>query len=121
MARYRSSFKHYDENRLLVSMLFYIATCSFFGGIFIVRYKLELILGVPAVAGFFAYYLLLALRADSPVQNPERLHQQRGWMAYALGCTMLFVLLMFIEIPVLYDWFRVEAAGIDPLWRLGGR
>lgn len=118
-ARYRRSFEVYDEPRLLSSMVFYISACALFSGIFLVRYKLELILCVPFVAGFFAYYVALGMKSDSPVQNPEKLYRQHGFFAYALGITALFVTLMFVEIPRLYEWFGVEPATFAPLWRIG--
>jgi len=119
-ASYRRSFRHYDESRLLVSMMFYVTACALFAGIFIVRYKLELILCVPVVAGFFAYYLSLGLKEDSPMQNPEKLHKEKGFFAYALFTAAVFVALMFMEIPALYELFNVEPSTFEPLWTLGG-
>lgn len=118
-ARYRRSFATYDEAKLLASMVFYVTACALFSGIFLVRYKLELILCVPAVAGFFALYVTIGLRENSPVQNPEKLHRERGFFAYALGVTALFVTLMFVEIPALYDLFGVQPSTFAPLWRIG--
>jgi len=119
-ARYRRSFEHYDEERLLVSMMFYAAACALFGGVFIVRYRLELVACVPLLAGFFAYYFKLGLRPDSPVQNPERLHGERRFLGYLLATVGLFVALMFTDIPVLYDLFNVEPSHVSALWSLGG-
>jgi 4-hydroxybenzoate polyprenyltransferase len=118
-ARYRGSFGHYTEDRLLISMFFYVAACALFAGIFIVRYHMELILFIPMAAGFFAYYLKLGLQADSPVQNPEKLHRERGFLVYVIASVALFILLMFTHIPVLYDLFNVEISKTDPLWTLG--
>ena len=119
-AGYRRSFNFYTEERLLVSILFYATACALFAGIFIVRYHLELILVAPFAAGVFAYYLHLGLMPDSPTQNPEKLYRQRGFFAYMLLCTVLFVALMFTRIPVLYTWFNVESSIASPLWTLGG-
>lgn len=118
-AAYRRSFRHYDEERLLVSMFFYAVTAALFGGIFILRYHLELVLCVPAVAGLFAYYLRLGMLADSPAERPESLYRHRGFVTYLLLCTALFVTLLFVSIPVLYDWFNVEATTMRPLWTVG--
>lgn len=117
-ARYRKSFRYYDDARLLASMAAYLVAGALFGGIFIVRYKLELILCVPVVAGFFAFYMALSMRDDSPVQHPEKLYRERSFFAYALVTTGVFVALMFLELPFLYTLFQVEAAGIQPLWSL---
>ncbi|MFT7169835.1 MAG: decaprenyl-phosphate phosphoribosyltransferase [Paracoccaceae bacterium] len=118
-ARYRRSFAVYNESRLLASMIFYVASCALFSGIFVIRYKVELILCVPFVAGFFAFYVALGLKEDSAVQNPEKLYREKPFFAYALGITALFIVLMFIEIPALYSWFGVEPSSFEPLWRLG--
>ncbi len=120
-AQYRKSFGYYTEERLLVSMFFYVAMCALFAGIFIVRYHTELILFIPVAAGFFAYYLKLGLQADSPVQNPEKLFRERGFLLYMTLSAALFVVLMFTHISVLYDWFNIEPSHIHPLWMLGTR
>ncbi len=118
-AAYRRSFRHYDEERLLVSMFFYAMNAALFGGIFILRYHLELVLCVPAVAGLFAYYLRLGMLTDSPAERPESLYRHRGFMVYLLACTVLFIALLFVRIPALYDWLNVEPASMRPLWTVG--
>jgi len=117
-AKYRSSFGYYTEDRLLISMFFYVTACALFAGIFIVRYHMELILFIPMAAGFFAYYLKLGLQDNSPVQNPERLHREWGFLVYMIASVTLFILLMFTHIPVLYDLFNVDLSQTDPLWTL---
>jgi decaprenyl-phosphate phosphoribosyltransferase len=118
-SQYRKSFGHYDENRLLVSMFFYAIISALFSGIFIVRYRVELILFVPLAAGFFGYYLKLGLQHDSPVQHPEKLYRERGFVRYLVASMVVLVLLMLVHVPVLYDVFNVEPARIDPLWTIG--
>jgi hypothetical protein len=56
--------------------------------------------------------------ADSPTQNPERLYRQRGFVSYVVICFVVFVGLMFTEIPVLYRWFNVEPSSTPTLWHL---
>jgi len=118
-AAYRRSFAWYTEERLLVSVFFYGTACALFAGIFIVRYHIELILFAPFAAGMFAYYLHIGMRPNSPVQNPEKLYRQRGFFAYMVVSTVVFVLLMFTSIPFMYELFNVDPASMDPLWTLG--
>jgi 4-hydroxybenzoate polyprenyltransferase len=117
---YRRSFGFYDEERLLVSLVFYATACALFAGIFIVRYHLELILFAPFAAGMFAFYLHIGMKPNSPVQNPEKLYRQHAFFAYMLLSTVVFVLLMFTSIPVMYDLFNVDSAAAAPLWTIGG-
>lgn len=118
-AAYRRSFEYYTEERLLISLFFYATTCALFAGIFVVRYHVELILFAPLAAGLFAYYMKLGLLPDSPVQNPEKLYRQKGFLAYLIVCVLVFVVLMFTSIPMMYRLFNVEPSGTSPLWTLG--
>ena len=117
LLRYRRSFRGYDESRLLASMVFYLVAGAVMGGIFVVRYKVELILGVPFYAGFFAYYMSIGMRKDSPVQHPERLYRESAFFVFALLTTIVFIGLMFLHMPALYDLFGVQPAGSDELWK----
>lgn len=117
-AAYRNSFRYYDENRLLVSLIFYITSFALFSGVFIIRYHLELILIFPLVAGFVCYYMHIALKPDSAAQNPEKLYREKGLMAYLVLCVVAFFALMFVQIPALYDFFNVLPSPVDPLWKI---
>ncbi len=114
-ASYRRSFAHYDESRLLVSIMFYATLCAFFGSIFMVRYKIELILFMPFVAGFCAYYMKLGLKPNSPVQNPEHLYKEKGFVTYGILSFVLFVLLMFGRVDALHELFEVMPSNA-PVW-----
>jgi hypothetical protein len=118
-AQYRKSFRSYTEERLLVSMLFYATLCALFMGVFMIRYHVDLVLFVPVAAGFFAYYLKLGLQDNSPVQHPEQLYKDQGFLLYMTLSVVLFVLLMFVHIPVLYALFHIAPSSIPPLWTLG--
>ncbi len=115
-AAYRGSFRYYTDEKLLVSMFFYASSAALTLGVFIVRYKLELLLSLPLIAGFFSYYIHVTLKADSPVQNPERLYREKGLMFYLVLCLAVFLSLMFIEVPALYDLFNVTPSKVKALW-----
>jgi len=115
---YRSSFRHYDEGRLIQSMFFYATASALFLGVFIIRYHLELILGIPLVAGFFSYYMRVTLKPDSPAQSPERLYRERGLMVYLVVCVAALLLLMFVRIDLLYELFNVPSPEVPTLWRI---
>jgi decaprenyl-phosphate phosphoribosyltransferase len=117
-ATYRRSFEYYTDQRLLLSVFFYATASAFFGGIFIVRYHLELILFVPLAAGVLTYYLMISFYPNSPVQHPEKLYREARFMMYLVGSMVIFAVLMFIQIPILYEWFLVEPSTVI-LWTLG--
>ena len=99
-------------------MFFYVTCFALFLGIFIIRYHLELILIVPLVAGFVSYYLHIAFKQDSAAQAPEKLYKEKGLVAYLVVCVVVFVGLMFVQVPALYDLFNVAPANTPPLWKL---
>jgi 4-hydroxybenzoate polyprenyltransferase len=104
-AGYRSSFRWYDEERLLISIVYYAAAFGLFFGIFLIRYRIELLLSVPFLAGFVAMYIHLGYRPDSPVQYPERLYRHHAFVAYTCFCALLMTVLMFIDLPALDGLF----------------
>ena len=102
---YRASFGHYDQERLLVSITYYAVAFGLFLGIFLLRYRLELILSVPLIAGFLAWYIHLGFKEDSPAQYPETLYKQTGFLAFACLCVATMLALLFINVPVLETIF----------------
>jgi len=109
-AAYRKSFAHYTEERLIISILYYVAAFGLFFGIFLIRYRLEFILSVPFIAGFIAWYMHVGYLEDSPAQYPERLHKQRGMLLYIALCMAVLLLLLYIDLPFLYALFEETTA-----------
>lgn len=98
---YRKSFHYYSETTLLISAFFYAMCSVFFIGIFLIKYRIELVLLVPALIGLYCYYFYLSFSEDSSVQKPEKLYREKGLMLYCLVLIVLFALLMTVDIPVL--------------------
>jgi len=89
---YRKSFRHYTQESLLNSVVFYAATAMLFFGAFIMRYRMELILSFPLIAWLMAIYFGLSFRHESAVQNPEKLYREpRLMMVLALCIVVLAV------------------------------
>jgi len=102
---YRKSFKHYNPYYLILSMVYYGSAFGMFFGIFIIRYRIELLLSVPFIAGFIPVYMRLAFWEDSPAQYPEKLYKQRGLVIYTSFCMLMTLCLLFIDIPILEKAF----------------
>src|SRR5258708_6096003 len=102
---YRASFKYYTPESLLVSVLFYASTAMLFLGAFIIRYRIELILGFPLVALTMSIYLKLAFKPGSSTQNPEKLYREPLLMASFTATSLVMCPLLFIRIPPLGLFF----------------
>jgi len=105
---YRRSFQYYREDTLLISSFFYAMCAGFFLGVFLVKYRIELLLGLPLVALLFAWYLKIGMKPESAAQHPERLYRERGFIAYVGLVAFVLTALVYIDIPAL-KWFLNNA------------
>lgn len=98
-AGYRRSFGWYNDERLLVGILFYAAFFGMAAGIFTIRYRLELVLATPLVAVCMAYYLHIGFRTHSPAQHPENLFSERKLVVLVLLTFLACTFLLFYDLP----------------------
>ena len=99
--RYRKSFLHYSEKSLLISSFFYAMFSVFFTGVFLVKYRIELLLAIPFLCGLFCLYFSIGLKKDSAAQKPEKLFREKALMLYLICFLVLVVALLFVNIPQL--------------------
>lgn len=111
---YRRSFQFYNEQRLLVSIMFYASFAMLMLGAFIIRYRLECILAFPLVALLMAVYLSLAFKPDSAVQRPEGLYREPALLLSATAAAVVLAVFLFVDVPFLYRWFAPLRAGLIP-------
>jgi 4-hydroxybenzoate polyprenyltransferase len=104
-AKYRNSFRYYSETKLLLSIIYYGTAFGLFGGIFLIRYRIELILSVPFLAGLIAAYMRLGFLEDSPAQYPERLYKQKWFVGYTTLCFLIVFSLLFVDVPFIHILF----------------
>jgi len=104
-ASYRKSFQHYTERRLLESVVFYASFSMLMFGLFIARYRLELIFSFPLVALMMSTYSDLAFKPHSAVQNPEKLFREPRLMVELAVVVAVVVLLLHFDMPWLHRLF----------------
>ncbi len=100
-ARYRTSFKHYTEERLLLSAFFYASCASFFLAIFLIKYRIEFLLSFPLFAALFTWYLALGMKPVSPAQSPEQLFKERSFLVFTALLILTITALFLVDIPAL--------------------
>lgn len=113
LARYRRSFYGYTEINLTTSVFCYALLSTAFMAIFLVKYRIEYILVLPAIIMLFGKYLSLSMRPGSTAQKPEHLFKERRLLAIALLVGVLFVALTFIDIPALEYFSSQKFISID--------
>jgi 4-hydroxybenzoate polyprenyltransferase len=100
-AAYRRSFRHYNEARLLNSIIFYGCCSMLFLGAFIILYRIELLLAFPLVALVMAVYFSLAFKPDSSAHRPEGLYREKTLMLTVVLCMVALIGLLFVDVPAL--------------------
>ena len=103
---YRKSFKYYTEVKLLVSSFFYAMCATFFIGVFMIKYRMQYILGMPLIFGLFCFYLAIAFKPDSAAQQPEKLYKEKSLLIYLLILVVVLIALTFIDIPMPDYWLN---------------
>ena len=101
LARYRASFAGYSEIRLTVCCFVYALASTFVLAVFLMKYRIEYLLTAPVVIVLFGWYLGLSMRPGSSAQKPEKLFRERGLMVLVALLAVLFLLLTFVDIPLL--------------------
>jgi hypothetical protein len=100
-ALYRRSFGRYSEASLLLSAFFFAICSAFFIGIFLIKYRIGLILTFPLFAALFTWYLAIGLRQDSAAQQPEKLYREIPFLCFAAITFLATVVLFAFQLPAL--------------------
>lgn len=98
-AKYRRSFKFYTEDRLLISILLYATASALFGGIFLFKHRIELLIVFPLYSIVYGWYLSIGMKPNSAAQHPEHMYQERGFVLFFIFVALLSIACFFIEIP----------------------
>jgi 4-hydroxybenzoate polyprenyltransferase len=101
LARYRASFARYDEISLTASCFVYALISAMALAIFFIKYRVEYVLMLPAIALLFGKYLAMAMHPASAAQKPEALFAERGLMAIVAAIVAIFALCTVVDIPAL--------------------
>lgn len=97
--RYRRSFRTYSERSLAILSFFCAVLSVFFIGVFLIKYRIELLLFMPFFIGLFCYYAHIACKEDSAAQRPEKLYREKGLLLYILILAVVFAVTMTVDIP----------------------
>ena len=109
-AAYRSSFRFYDEPRMLALMVCYASGFMFFIAVVLVKFHPEFILACPLLMVYLGYYTALTLRPNSIVQTPENLFRDRKLLWLTLLVSVSLAVLAFVDIPWIGEFLEIEGA-----------
>jgi len=101
LVRYRASFAGYSEVSLNISCFIYGLLSTFFLAVFLIKYRIEYLLLMPAVIMLFGYYLKIATQPNSSAQSPEKLFREPTLMLLVGMLIVLFGVATWVDIPFL--------------------
>lgn len=110
-SKYRPSFRHYSEASLLICMIVHISCFMLMYGVLSVKYKPELLLAVPLLVGFIAWFFRLAFNKDDVIQHPERIARRPAFMTYCLLIFVVVVLLATVDLQIWSAWTGIPSRG----------
>lgn len=113
---YRKSFAGYTQTSLILSSFYYAMLCCFFLGVFIIKYRIELVLVMPLIAFLFVWYFAIGLREDSAAQRPEKLYREKAFMTYVVFLCVFVLAILVLELP----WLQVLVEPIHLARPAGG-
>jgi 4-hydroxybenzoate polyprenyltransferase len=96
---YRKSFRRYSENMLVASSFCYALAATFLIGIFLVKYRVELVFSIPFLIGLFGKYTAIAYHEDSSAQKPEKLFRERALMLLSAAFFLSLVFGLVQDMP----------------------
>ena len=95
LVEYRKSFKHYTEERIIISMIASLSAFMFMLGALCIKYSVDLVLFLPFVIVFIIWFFRLAYEKDTIVKDPERVFQRKLFLLYSVVVCGLFIYLLF--------------------------
>jgi len=98
---YRISFKKYNLESLFSLSLFYSLISLFFFTIFLIKYKIELLLVVPLVCYLYVYIFELAKQKNSIIMKIEKIYKDRYLIFIIFLISIISLILLKININFL--------------------
>jgi 4-hydroxybenzoate polyprenyltransferase len=96
---YRKPFLYYNQERLISCAVFYAAVFGVFTGIFIINYRVELVLATPFIGAALAIYMYEGFKKDSVIRCPEKLYKQVFLMGYFFLTLVIIVACFMVRLP----------------------
>jgi 4-hydroxybenzoate polyprenyltransferase len=103
-AKYRKSFKYYNEENLLFSMIAAAVSFSFMLGALSFKYSVDLIAALPFMVIWMVWFFHLAYQKNTIVKDPERIFEKKTFLSFSLLTLFIFMYLFFSG-NQMFAWF----------------
>lgn len=93
LIKYRSNYKYYDQTNLTIAAIFFLMLISFNSAIFLIKYRIELILVYPVITILFTLYFYMTIKSPEKGVFPEKVYLDKYIIILTLISFMLFFIL----------------------------
>jgi len=101
-ALYRRSYSEYTTHSLAISGFIYAMLTVFGTTVLLLKYKIELILMIPALIALLAWYFLMGLQQRLFIIYPERLLSSKMFVVLCMTILTLGIIAFQTNIPLLH-------------------
>ena len=105
---YRKSFRRYSEKTLIASSFCYALAATFLLGVFLIKYRVELVFSIPFLIALFGKYTAIAYHDDSSAQKPEKLYREKGLMLLSAAFFLSLAVGVVADMPWLGIFTNLE-------------
>jgi hypothetical protein len=103
-AKYRNSFKYYNEEKLLFSMIAAAMSFTFMLGALSFKYSVDLVVALPFIVSWIVWFFHLAYQQNTVVKDPERIFEKKSFLLFSLLTLLIFTYLFFSGNQI-FGWF----------------
>jgi hypothetical protein len=89
-------------------MIVYISCFMSMFGVLAAKYQTELLLAIPMLAVFIAWFFHMAFEPNSIVQEPERIVQRPGFLLFCMVLFCAIVALAAVDLGPFVGWLGLR-------------
>ncbi len=101
IVKYRKSFMVYSEKSLLAICMLSIAASFFFIGLFIAKYRPELIILFPLVVSLFISTFMESFNDNSAAISPEKLYKSKPVILHLMAIAVVFSIFIHVDVDAI--------------------
>ncbi len=101
-SQYRKSYANYGFDTLAISSFAYGLFVIFGFTVFMMKYKIELLLSIPLFVVWMSWYFLMGIRKHIFVIYPEKLAKNKEFVVFSIIALAIMAVLMQSNIPAVH-------------------
>ncbi len=102
---YRTSFKNYTQENLLMAMITSAVAFSYMLGVLSIKYSVDEVLALPFLTIWILWFFKIAYEENTIVKDPERIFEKKPFLLFTVVTAVIFIYL-FYSGNQFFGWLR---------------